>query len=938
MADEGFDPEWMPNAFPVLWGEDNCVQGSGNDAGQGLYPDQDPTFPDAEQIAHAAYAAHVQFQETRSIDTWNTEETQSHGANAQQQQHRKQQQSHYRDSHDQDIWHQPEPRHQQQLQDDRLQPPSQQGQIRDVPDLPQYVRLSDINASASYYQFNTGRAFNLLTSPAFSHSRVPTQRPASRPIPTQSPRKTSQGPFAAQSHMPPTRPPQRPYTSLPGRSEGNQSSSLGRPRTQLPASIQNAQRKSAAVTTQQEVPQTEPEIPAEAFTRSQTLPEQSEAPSPFQDDAGLYRTASPKRRPYMSASRSTLGLRPVPTSNALQTPVLAPTPTRPTKFPAVSHSHPAPRLTVDSPTPESIPRSAPGSLLTFIHGLTPGSKSNPRSLTTSTSVRSTIVPSLPYAAPQTLKASVTSQSTSLPPTAKRRKLDNGSRPPVPPSTKTMNWAAYARDSPSRKHITYRQDIVEPIDLHGAAAKDNYDPATIARDVLIVAGKHPTEKGLNNHLQILRQNFIAVDNSSDLATFRWDIVDPDVQTQTRGPFPLQNSDYQASSMGSTVGHEEPSPPESSGLAGCAVSHPTRDTPTAPPARPAESHPGGNGVNIANNGSSYPDFQLPRPAPTISPSSGVSLNSLGSLPFKPVPSYSPYRPPPQPLPSSLPPRAPQPSCQTVPAQAPFPALESAAEPTITVHAAATTTTSASSPVRSFSKTPQVPSQSPRCKAPQQSPLKGSPQTQVVIPPSPHSMAPKRKPGRPPRKDESQKIEIAVSNRPVTQYQVFQCKWAKCEAELHNLQAIHTHVLKVHIPHHIACGWGDCADKTPRAAADMWDHIRQKHMAPLAWALGDGPAVSGTAAGDYGLPGVSSQNAPHDAMTLPADRDTVKIYSRIHGTQSTKQKAQLMENGGRRWKEEAGPDSDTSDRRISTPARLLASSHEETAYTLPQGEVVI
>ena len=48
--------------------------------------------------------------------------------------------------------------------------------------------------------------------------------------------------------------------------------------------------------------------------------------------------------------------------------------------------------------------------------------------------------------------------------------------------------------------------------------------------------------------------------------------------------------------------------------------------------------------------------------------------------------------------------------------------------------------------------------------------------------------------------------------------------------------------------------------------------------------------------------------------------------------------MEEGGRRWKEEAGPGADLSDRPLSTPPRLRASRHGETAYTLSDVRVVI
>lgn len=106
----------------------------------------------------------------------------------------------------------------------------------------------------------------------------------------------------------------------------------------------------------------------------------------------------------------------------------------------------------------------------------------------------------------------------------------------------------------------------------------------------------------------------------------------------------------------------------------------------------------------------------------------------------------------------------------------------------------------------------------------------------------MAPsKKKPGRPSQKDIQ--VEVAIDNRPATQYLVFKCKWTGCQAELHNMEAINSHILAVHIPHHIVCAWDDCTDKNPRAAADMWEHVREKHMIPLAWQLGDGPSASVT-----------------------------------------------------------------------------------------------
>ncbi|KAM5434261.1 hypothetical protein MferCBS31731_006755 [Microsporum ferrugineum] len=68
-------------------------------------------------------------------------------------------------------------------------------------------------------------------------------------------------------------------------------------------------------------------------------------------------------------------------------------------------------------------------------------------------------------------------------------------------------------------------IVKPMDKAKALKRSYYDPRTIARDILIAAGRHPTERPLNQHLLKLKEKFQYIDYSSDLETFRWDLVDP-----------------------------------------------------------------------------------------------------------------------------------------------------------------------------------------------------------------------------------------------------------------------------------------------------------------------------------------------------------------------------------------------------------------------------
>ncbi|KAL4797964.1 hypothetical protein BDV19DRAFT_357668 [Aspergillus venezuelensis] len=126
-------------------------------------------------------------------------------------------------------------------------------------------------------------------------------------------------------------------------------------------------------------------------------------------------------------------------------------------------------------------------------------------------------------------------------------------PPQPapgPQGPQENFTTYAYQPPNPTDRTYlkrRHDVVSRFNEADAAKKLAYDPKTIARDILIAASRHPTEPTLNHHLFRLRDVFTAVDMNSDLATFRWDLVDPgtpsrDAQVQARAPppAPMQTS--------------------------------------------------------------------------------------------------------------------------------------------------------------------------------------------------------------------------------------------------------------------------------------------------------------------------------------------------------------------------------------------------------------
>ena len=76
----------------------------------------------------------------------------------------------------------------------------------------------------------------------------------------------------------------------------------------------------------------------------------------------------------------------------------------------------------------------------------------------------------------------------------------------------------------QSELRYRS-VVKPLDRKKALRRNTYNPATIARDVLLACGRHPAERQLNQHLEILKGQIGQISNDSDLSTVKWDLLDP-----------------------------------------------------------------------------------------------------------------------------------------------------------------------------------------------------------------------------------------------------------------------------------------------------------------------------------------------------------------------------------------------------------------------------
>ncbi len=102
---------------------------------------------------------------------------------------------------------------------------------------------------------------------------------------------------------------------------------------------------------------------------------------------------------------------------------------------------------------------------------------------------------------------------------------SGTNTPVTGGPSVLSRFSLATTGPLSQRNAMYMNIVKPLYRKDALRKSEYNAKTIARDVLIAAGRHPDMRPLNSHLDPLRKNFFAVEHNSDLSTFNWGIVDP-----------------------------------------------------------------------------------------------------------------------------------------------------------------------------------------------------------------------------------------------------------------------------------------------------------------------------------------------------------------------------------------------------------------------------
>jgi hypothetical protein len=365
-------------------------------------------------------------------------------------------------------------------------------------------------------------------------------------------------------------------------------------------------------------------------------------------------------------------------------------------------------------------------------------------------------------------------------------------------------------APGLRHVT----VADPLDKKNALRRNNYNPATIARDVLLACGRHPSERQLNQHLDVLRAN-LPVGYDSDLSTIKWDILDPgkpppgyfkdSVQALTKDADDEDDSEDEdrearLRAQSNAIGAEGGVPARVQALP--EAINPFKQKKRGRPPRHSFS-------NDTNDTAPVTPKRSPSVANMSASAPRPSAPSVGYTAFKSATELGPDGKP-------LPKKRGRPVGWRK-----------------AIHGSAS----------AWSKPNAIGHTGPHDKhQPSQPSSLRHVNTGTQEPIRIHSRSP------------------SVANR-VPRYQSYKCKWQSCSADLHNLDTLKKHVFKVHrketLGNTLECLWDDCGKEvtnfdpntntriekhTPHSfdlESNWRGHIQQNHFDPLSWELGDGPA---------------------------------------------------------------------------------------------------
>ena len=414
-------------------------------------------------------------------------------------------------------------------------------------------------------------------------------------------------------------------------------------------------------------------------------------------------------------------------------------------------------------------------------------------------------------------------------------------------------------------------VVGPMKDEDATWRSEFSTRTIARDVLIVAGRHSTLSPLNDHLTVAKNNLQQVSLALDLSTIRWDSLDPGgppPRTSLPTAHRANNSDHTNTARSEHFSKSVYSPRKAQGLANLQ--------PQMDGASGFDSRSGTHGHGRKNVVSGRPGALTSKASDTTSrvrasnsltawqaaSHDQVLLNPSRKRSREPEPEIDSRRSPKMSKPTSGSPD-PEPGqvlpAHTVSSANPSQLLQDYHAPLRRVARSIPTSLSRT---RASARIAQSKAQMVTAGGTSGRSRTLSGKVEVVIPTRPSSMGGGKLPQR--WKDDRQATDAYRTETKEDQrlpLHAYKCRWEDCAAELHNITLLRMHVRKIHAEGTsegaFTCLWADCRRTsltTPTSevhgqtqrrhplpfptSGDWFQHVNSEHLEPYAMKYGDGP----------------------------------------------------------------------------------------------------
>ncbi|KAL1303848.1 hypothetical protein AAFC00_000304 [Neodothiora populina] len=377
-------------------------------------------------------------------------------------------------------------------------------------------------------------------------------------------------------------------------------------------------------------------------------------------------------------------------------------------------------------------------------------------------------------------------------------------------------------------------LVQGIQRDKVARKSHYDPRTICRDILLATGRHPEMRALNQHLfdmhDFLKKHSSNVEGDKyDLATIRWDLIDPgepiieameekaasEAATDADDEEEMRREDTRSrlEPVIDTTHHRKP-------FAKRRIDPPRRSSIT----HTSEERAGGERLDHVDAGQASTSANH---ATTTSSLSAVAVRARSpdakDIPYPPISAFTPANK--------------DKAMSITPSSTPigYAAFQQQRQQF----------DENGNPIKRRGR-PVGWRKSLHSKAATGPVSDAQPAPIAAAEPKRHDVSvvpdrPAARRGRPPK----QQTRPAVNLEPEAQFNVYRCGWRGCQAELHNVDTLRRHVIKLHATKTSSdafeCRWQNCSGgemQTFETLAGWLEHVEMQHLQKLARQLGDGP----------------------------------------------------------------------------------------------------